>query len=133
MNSGLCSCRRYTILLERRLPKNVVGVGLYEKLVRAHGCTKACKLELGEWECPVTGRKADVALLDESQSAVLLVEVWHTHAVDHAKRQDLAPYWWIEVEASEVLTDPTKLRVCNHGNLPDALALVWEQLPLLLA
>lgn len=84
-----------------------------------------------EWECPVTGRKADVALLDDLQRAVLLVEVWHTHAVDHEKRQDLSAYWWIEVEARQVLADPTKLLVRNHGNLPEALALGWKQLKLL--
>lgn len=84
-----------------------------------------------EWECRVTGRKADVALLDEGGRAVLLVEVWHTHAVDLEKQIDLSPYWWIEVEAKQVLADPTKLLVRNHGNLPEALALAWEQLPLL--
>jgi hypothetical protein len=84
-----------------------------------------------EWECPVTGRRADIALLDESQRALLLVEVWHTNAVKHEKRQDLAQYWWIEVEAGQVLADPTKLHVRNHGNLPQALSLAWEQLPLL--
>jgi hypothetical protein len=62
--------------------------------------------------------------------ALLLVEVWHTHAVDHEKHQDLSPYWWIEVEASRVLADPTALIVRNHGNLPDALAMAWEQLQL---
>ena len=39
-----------------------------------------------EWECPISKRKADVALLDEAGRAVLLVEVWHTHAVDLEKR-----------------------------------------------
>ena len=50
-----------------------------------------------EWECPISKRKADVALLDDEGRAVLLVEVWHTHAVDLEKRMDLSPYWWIEV------------------------------------
>ena len=62
-----------------------------------------------EWECPISKRKADVALLDDEGRAVLLVEVWHTHAVDLEKRMDLSPYWWIEVEASQVLADPTAL------------------------
>ncbi len=83
-----------------------------------------------EWECPVSKRKADVALLDETGRAVLLVEVWHTHAVDLEKRIDLSPCWWIEVEASRVLADPTALIVRNHGNLPDALAMAWEQFQL---
>ncbi len=56
--------------------------------------------------------------------------VCHTHAVDLEKRMDLSPYWWIEVEASQVLADPTALSVRNHGNLPDALALAWEQFQL---
>jgi len=83
-----------------------------------------------EWECPISKLKADIALLDEAGTAVLLVEVWHTHAVDLEKRMDLSPYWWIEVEASQVLADPTALSVRNHGNLPDALALAWEQFQL---
>ena len=62
-----------------------------------------------EWVCPISKRKADVALLDDDGRAVLLVEVWHTHAVDLEKRIDLSPYWWIEVEASQVLADPTAL------------------------
>ena len=83
-----------------------------------------------EWECPISKRKADVALLDEAGRAVLLVEVWQTHAVDLEKGMDLSPYWWIEVEASRVLADPTALIVRNHGNLPDALAMAWEQFQL---
>ena len=83
-----------------------------------------------EWECPISKRKADVALLDEAGRVVLLVEIWHTHAVDREKQHDLSPYWWIEVEASRVLADPTALIVRNHGNLPDALALAWEQFKL---
>ncbi len=58
------------------------------------------------------------------------MEVWHTYAVDLEKRKDLSPYWWIEVEASRVLADPSALIVRNHGNLPDAQAMAWEQFQL---
>jgi hypothetical protein len=83
-----------------------------------------------EWECPHTGRRADVALLDEVGEAVLLIEVLHTHAVTPEKRSDLSRYWWIEVEARQVIADASKLVVCNHDNLPEVLALQWEQFKL---
>lgn len=86
-----------------------------------------------EWRCPLSGRRVDLALLDQSGHPVLLVEVWHTHAVDDDKRSDLAAYWWIEVEAKEILLNPDVLIVRSHGNMPSQLALEWEQLSLLAA
>jgi len=83
-----------------------------------------------EWRCPQSGRRVDLALLDESRQPVLLVEVWHTHAVDGDKRRDLASYWWVEVEATQVLTDTDVLVIRNHDNLPAQLALAWEQFEL---
>lgn len=83
-----------------------------------------------EWRCPQSGRRVDLALLDQSGRPVLLVEVWHTHAVDGDKGNDLADYWWIEVEANEVLSDTDKLYIRNHDNLPPQLALAWEQFEL---
>ena len=82
------------------------------------------------WQCPLSGRRVDLALLDEVGCPVLLVEVWHTHAVDGDKRRDLLPYWWIEVEANQVLADTDVLIVRNHDNLPTQLALAWEQFEL---
>lgn len=80
-----------------------------------------------EWQCTLTGRRVDVALLDNLGRPVLLVEVWHTHAVSDDKRADLSPHWWIEIEASQVLTNPEALVIRSHGNLPAQLALAWEQ------
>lgn len=53
-----------------------------------------------------------------------------THAVDLDKQGDLSPYRWIEVEANQVLADPTALSIRNHGNLPETLSLAWEQFDL---
>lgn len=83
-----------------------------------------------EWRCPLSGRRVDLALLDKSGYPVLLVEVWLTHAVDGDKRSDLTPYWWVEVDANDVLSDTDKLHIRNHDNLPPQLALVWEQFEL---
>lgn len=83
-----------------------------------------------EWSCPHSGRRADLALLDERDVPVLLIEVWHTHAVDVEKRLDLSAYWWIEVEANQVLSDCNALLVRNHGNFPEQLALAWHQFEL---
>lgn len=80
-----------------------------------------------EWTCPQTGRRADVALLDAAGQPVLLIEVWHTHAVDADKERDFAAYFWIEVEANQVLSAQNVLHVRNHGNLPEMLALAWKQ------
>lgn len=83
-----------------------------------------------EWVCPLTGRRIDVALLDTSGQPVLLIEVWHTHAVDMAKHNDLSRYWWIEVEANQVLVETGSLFIRNHDNLPEELELAWQQFEL---
>lgn len=72
----------------------------------------------------------DLALLDRCGQPILLVEVWHTHAVDSDKRRDLTPYWWIEVEANQVLSETDTLNIRSHDNLPAQLALAWEQFEL---
>lgn len=74
-----------------------------------------------EWVCARSGRRADLALLDEHQQPVLLIEVFHTHAVDRDKRLDLSPYWWIEIDANEIIADQETLPVRHAGNLPFAL------------
>lgn len=80
-----------------------------------------------EWTSPDRRRRADVALLDRDEEPVLLIEVFHTHAVDRNKRLDLNPYWWIEVEASDVLGSPFTLNVLGHGNLPYELEILGQQ------
>jgi len=71
-----------------------------------------------EWICPYTGRRADIALLDDNQKPALLIEVFHTHAVDRHKRRDLSPYWWVEIEANAIIADHEHLPVRHCGNLP---------------
>jgi hypothetical protein len=85
---------------------------------------------VNEWTCPGGNRRADLAVLDAEGRPALLIEVWHTSAVIREKQQDLMNYCWIEVEAGQVLLDPSVLKVRNHGNLPCALALAWEQFKL---
>ena len=55
-----------------------------------------------EWQCPLTERRADLAILDAANEHLLLIEVFHTHEVDIEKRQDLSLYWWIDVKANQV-------------------------------
>lgn len=71
-----------------------------------------------EWTCPRTRRRADIALLDRLGEAVLLVEIFHTHAVDRNKREDLSNYWWVEVEANAVIRDFERLPIRHGGNMP---------------
>lgn len=74
-----------------------------------------------EWVCRNTGRRADIALLDKHQQPVLLIEVFHTHAVDRNKREDFSRHWWIEIEANEIIANQEILPVCHAGNLPFVL------------
>lgn len=83
-----------------------------------------------EWTCPATRRRADIALLDRNGDPILLVEIYHSHAVDGNKRQDLSAYDWIEVEANEVLDDVDLLRVRHAGGLPYVLDPDTQQRPL---
>jgi hypothetical protein len=85
-----------------------------------------------EWTCPRSGRRADLAIVTEAGAPVLLIEVFHTHAVDGTKRLDLLPYWWIQVGARDVLNTPLQLQILDHGNLPYALDVLGHQGNLLL-
>ncbi|HNA87598.1 MAG TPA: hypothetical protein PLB04_18635 [Nitrospira sp.] len=80
-----------------------------------------------EWICPLRHRRPDVAVLDRFDEPVLLIEVFHTHTVDRKKRLDLTPYWWIEVGAPDVLKDPLRLVVREHGNFPYDLDVLGHQ------
>lgn len=80
-----------------------------------------------EWTCPLKHRRADLAILDRFGDPVLLIEVFHTHAVDGNKRLDLSPYWWIEVGARDVLENPFRLNVLDHGNLPYEFEILGHQ------
>lgn len=73
-----------------------------------------------KWSCPRTGRQPDLTLLFHGDP-VLLVEVRHKHKVDKPKADDLHPHRWIEVSAADVLSDPKRLKIINHGGFPDDL------------
>lgn len=62
----------------------------------------------------VSGRRADVALLDEEDEVLAVVEVLETHAVDQDKRIDLAHLRWFEVSAESVLGGETWLVLQDH-------------------
>jgi hypothetical protein len=115
--------------LRRRTPMPLMAFNTPAGLLTVLPFVQASEVVM-EWICPASGRRIDVAILDENGNPVLLVEVWHTHAVDIEKRKDLAPYWWIEVEANQVLTNTDVLLIRNHDNLPAPLALAWEQFEL---
>lgn len=83
-----------------------------------------------EWMCPTTGRRADIALLDKAGEPVMLVEVFHTHAVDRNKRKDISGYWWIEVEANAVIADFERLPIRHCGNMPYVFSPETQQIPL---
>lgn len=85
------------------------------------------KTVVTEWTCPLTSRRADLAILDYEGEPLLLIEVFHFHAVDKNKRADLSVYWWIEVVANEVIEDTARLKIKAFGNLPDEFRLMGEQ------
>ena len=87
---------------------------------------RACRV-FEEWVCPDSGRRADLALLDDEGTPVLLIEVRYSNAVDLDKQKDLSRYWWIEVDARHVLEDLDTLSIQAHGGLPRMMAATWEQ------
>jgi len=80
-----------------------------------------------EWACTRTGRRADIALLDGRDEPVLIIEVFHTHAVDRNKARDYSDYWWVEVEANAIIAEYERLPVIHCGNLPYGLAPETQQ------
>lgn len=80
-----------------------------------------------EWECRRTGKRADIALLDGLDEPVLLIEVFHTHAVDRHKKKAYSDYWWIEVEANAIIANHGCLPVIHSGNLPYVFAPQTQQ------
>ena len=80
-----------------------------------------------EWVCPKTGKRADIALLDNHDEPVLLIEIFHTHAVDKNKKRAYSEYWWIEVEANAIIRNYERLPVIHSGNLPYVFAPETQQ------
>jgi len=80
-----------------------------------------------EWACRRTGKRADIALLDRHEEPVLLIEVFHTHAVDRNKVRAYTDYWWIEIEANAIIANYERLPVLHCGNLPYVLAPETQQ------
>lgn len=76
------------------------------------------KSVVSEWVCRRTGKRADIALLDRHDDPILLIEVFHTHAVDRIKARAYSDYWWIEVEANAIIADYERLPVIHCGNMP---------------
>ena len=79
-----------------------------------------------EWNCSDINRRPDIAILYKGEP-VLLIEIFHTHAVDQFKKLDLDRYWWIEMAAIDVLNNPWNLNVRAHGNLPYELEVRGNQ------
>jgi hypothetical protein len=63
-------------------------------------------------------RRPDVAILDACGNVVLAIEIKHKNGVDEKKGKDLAGYFWIEVDANDVIKNELILKVRAHGNLP---------------
>lgn len=99
------------------------------------GIQKAIPIVLGakavtEWTCPDTGRRTDIAVLDDSDAPVFIVEIVHTNGVNSSKRQDLRHHWWIEISAKEFLEKPSVLNVLAFGNLPYEWEILGRQMGL---
>lgn len=76
-----------------------------------------------EWTCPLSGRRADIAILDKNGDPVVLIEVYHSHKVDENKALDYAEFKWIEIEAKSIMDNLPFLRISNHGNQPSYFAM----------
>lgn len=74
------ACGRETA---QRLPEHVVRASLEHRLA--------------------SGRRADVALFDDSDGLLAVIEILETHAVDELKRADLVGLRWCEIQARDIL------------------------------
>lgn len=120
----LCTVLREALARRTAMP--------YLQFMTPHGIRTAIPLIIAqtvktEWTCPNTGRRADIAVLDANGEPVVLIEVFHSHAVDGNKRKDLGCYWWIEIGADEFLKKPEVLNVLASGNLPYAFEILGHQ------
>ncbi len=66
-------------------------------------------------EFTLGNRRIDVSLLDADGRPLLLIEVYRTSEVDEAKARDLREHAWIEVDATQILDDPSAWLVRQHG------------------
>ncbi len=71
-----------------------------------------------EFQMASIKKRIDLAIIDQNNTPVLLIEVNYKHPVDIEKEIALKPYWWIEVNAMDILKDPANLIVKKHRNLP---------------
>ncbi len=102
------------------------------EIATEHGLQKILWSIIGEravreWTCPLSGRRANIAILDKNGDPVVLIEVYHSHKVDQNKALDYAGYKWIEVEAKSIMNNLPFLRVSNHGNQPSYFAMSESQ------
>ena len=85
-----------------------------------------CKVKK-EWDCKAINRRIDIAIVDQDETPVLLIEIKYKHAVNYEKREALKSYWWIEVDAKDILVNPHELIVRTHGNFPYEYELLGNQ------
>lgn len=78
-------------------------------------------------EYKINNRRIDVAVLDSLGNPLLLIEVKDKHAIDPIKEIDLQNFWWIEVNAKEVLTYPGRLIIHRHKNFSAEYELGYQQ------
>lgn len=69
-----------------------------------------------EW--PMNGRKIDLALVDQNNNPLLLVEVLNTHKVSDIKSIDIQRYPWVEIKAKSILDNQRVLKVERHHLFP---------------
>lgn len=69
-------------------------------------------------EYPVGERKIDVAILDDFDRPLLLIEVLNTHKVSQEKSLDLIDYPWVEIKAKYVLQNQRVIKVDRHHRFP---------------
>lgn len=79
----LRACARCQRITEQRMPERVARATL-------------------EYRLP-SGRRADVALLDQAGELLAIIEVLESHAVDAVKRADLVGLRWCEIQARDIV------------------------------
>jgi hypothetical protein len=80
-----------------------------------------------EFTIEAINKRIDLAIVDENNNPILLIEVNHKHQVPLEKEIALKQFWWIEVNAKEVINNPSNLVVRKHRNFPYEFDLLGAQ------
>lgn len=69
-----------------------------------------------EWQ--LGERKIDVAITDDYNNPLLLIEVLNTHKISNDKSIDINDFPWVEIKATSIVQNQRVLKVERHNRFP---------------